>query len=580
MQNMSKIQKDNLIATLIGVVTLFFILSYSVQSHAEWDRNNESHDGNGWSMSANGVLTIDSNEGWIDFLRYGICDDFMWLAKDVVNELVIGKDVSSFRMYNLPHELPTPDFFSKEDILGYDASGRPYYDYPISINLLPLKISVESGNDTFREIDGLLINMETNELVMAELGAYDVKIPEGVTAITCGAFKAKRVRSVQFPSTIQSIGESAFLSCQNLKSITLPDSIIEIGAGSFDNCNNLSDVKLPLGLSSIEMSSFGRCAIQYIEIPSSVEKIENAAFARCKRLKQVVILGEVKEIGGGAFYGCSALNLIRLPQGIEFIGRGAFELCENLRTMILPDSLQQIGPEAFAGCSLSLLRIPDSLVISTYDNQMFEYQVNPYAKADKSFDLSSVDTVILSGSDYDFGYPAISHATNVYFLGNPSEDVGQILDENSVENIYCSDEFKFEWTRSTVASWVRQRLTILPADQINAWAETTINTTPVPTNTPKPIVTPRPTETPWPTPMPRPTASPIVTADQQKQSTDPIILLLIVSIVLIIAAMVLLYLKPWAKKKRRKKRKKMPQLPAAAQTQIEPEEAENPKQRE
>ncbi len=537
------------------------------KAHADWDVTYEPYGGNGWSMSASRVLTIESNDGWIDFLRHGMIDNYHWIKPEEINELVIGKDVTSFRMYNLPHELPTPDFFSKEDILGYDASGQPHYDYPISINLLPLKISVEEGNTIFRVIDGLLINMETKELVMAELGVYDVKIPEGVMAITCGAFKAKRVRSVQFPSTIQTIGESAFLSCQNLKGISLPDSITEIGVGAFDNCNNLSDVKLPLGLSSIETSSFGWCAIQYIEIPSSVEKIENGAFARCKRLKQVDIRGEVKEIGGGAFYGCSALNLIRLPEGLEFVGTGAFELCENLRTIILPDSLQQIGPEAFSGCSLSLMRIPDSLVIPTYDNLKFEYQVNPNAKTDKSFDLSSVDTVILSGSDYDFGYPAITNAKNVYFLGTPPEDVGQILDEDSVEKIYCSDEFEFEWTRSSVASWVRQRLTILPAAEINAWAETTINTTPVPTNTPKPTFTPTPESTSKPTPTFLPTVSPAETAEPEQKTVDPIIILLAVFIVVVIAAVVLLILKPWAKKKKcRKKRRTAPQLPEGTPT--------------
>jgi hypothetical protein len=521
---MPKKIKMFIMGLFLALVAVACVALFTGRAHAERDRTYEPHDGNGWSMSADGVLTIESNKGWIDFLRYGICDDFMWLAQDVVNELVIGKDVSSFRMYNLPHELPTPDFFKEEDILGYDAIGRPFYDYPLSINLLPLKISVENGNTTFRVVEGLLINMETNELVMAELGVYDVVIPKGVTAITCGAFKAKRVRSVQFPSSIQTIGESAFLSCQNLKSISLPDSIKEIGISAFDNCNNLSDVKLPADLTTIAIGAFDSCAIQYIEIPSSVHVIGNAAFARCKRLKQVVIRGEVTEIGIHAFYGCSALNLIRLPEGLEFIGGGAFERCENLRTMILPDSLQQIGPEAFSGCSLSLLSIPDSLVIPTYDNQKFEYRVNPYAKTDKSFELSSVDTVILSGSDYDFGYPAITDAKNVYFLGKPPEDVGQILDEDSVENIFCSDEFEFEWTRSTVASWVRQRLTILPAEQIKDFAETAINTTPEPTNTPRltPTLTPKPTETPWPTPMPRPTTTPITEVSEQKPA-DPIL---------------------------------------------------------
>jgi len=526
-----KVFAAGLFLAIIGIAC--FAL-FAGKAHGEWDETYEPFEGNGWSMTADGVMTIESNEGWIDCLKYGI--------QEKVNELVIGKDVTNFRMYDLPRELPTPDFFSKEDILGYDASGRPHYDYPISINLLPLKISVEEGNTIFRVIDGLLINMETHELVLAELGVYDVVIPEGVKSITCKAFESRRVHTVQFPSTITTIGESAFLSCQNLKGISLPDTIKEIGVSAFDNCNNLSDVKLPADMTTIAIGAFDSCAIQYIEIPSSVRVIGNAAFARCKRLQQVVIRGRVTEIGIHAFYGCNALSLIQLPEGLEFIGKGSFERCENLRTMILPDSLQQIGPDAFKGCSLSLLSIPESLVIPVYDDLKNEYIVNPYAKTEKSFDLSSADTVILSGSDYDFGYPAISNAKNVYFLGKPPEDVGQILDEDSVGKIYCSDEFEFEWTRSTIASWVRQKLTILPAAEIKAFAEEAVNTTPVPTNTPTPKPSQSPTPTPWPTPMPRPTVSPAANAEPEQKPIDPILFVFAGVIALVFAGIVALAL--------------------------------------
>jgi len=559
MQITKKIHISKLIATLIGLITMLCVLCFSGQTHAEWDRTYKAYDGDGWSMSAKGVLTIESDKGWLDYLKYGITDYSISFVPEEINELVIGKDVTNFRMYNLPHELPTPDFFSQEDILGYDAKGKPYYDYPLSINLLPFRISVEAGNNTFRVIDGLLINMETHELVMAELGVYDVVIPEGVQTITCKAFEAKRIHSVQFSSSIQTIGKRAFADCPNLKSISLPDTIKEIGESAFDYCKNLSEVKLPSGLVKIKLSTFDSCAIQYVEIPPSVEEIEDLAFVQCTRLKQVVILGRVKKIGDGAFFDCSALNLIQLPEGLEFLGNGAFERCENLRRMILPDSLQQIGTDAFSGCTLSLLRIPDRLTILIYDDRAMENQVNPSAKTDKSFSLHSVDTVILSGSDYDFGYPAISHAHNVYFLGKPPEDVGQILDENSVESIFCSDEFEFEWTRSTVASWVRQKIQFLPADQLKEITQTAVNTTPVPTNTPSPTPTPRPTptptETPWPTPKPRPTASTAVTAKPEQQTTDPMLFVFVGVFALVIAGIVVVVVKSRKPKKRAQKRK-------------------------
>ena len=180
------------------------------------------------------------------------------------------------------------------------------------------------------------------------------------------------------------------------------------------------------------------------------------------------------------------------------------------------------------------------------------YIINSHIKKDKTFDLHSVETAVFSGSDYDFGYPAISHAHNVYFLGKPPEDVGQILDENSVESIFCSAEFEFEWTRSTVASWVRQRLTILPVDQLKKITDQEMNATPLPTDVPRP--TPRPTKTPWSTPMPRPTASPVATAKAEQQPADPLLYVFAGVLALVIAGIVVVAMNNRKTKKRSKKK--------------------------
>ena len=229
--------------------------------------------------------------------------------------------------------------------------------------------------------------------------------------------------------------------------------------------------------------------------------------------------------------------------------------------MILPDSLQQMGTDAFSGCSLSLLRIPERLTILIYDDREKENQVNSYAKSDKTLGLSSAETVIFSGSDYDFGYPAINGAKNVYFLGLPPADVGDILDRDTTGNIYCSEDYEFEWTRSTVSTWVRQKIQFLPADQIKEITESAINTTPEPTNTPSPSPTPsptpRPTETPWPTPMPRPTASPVAIAKAEQQPVDPLVFAFAGILALVIAGIVVVAVKSRSSQNKNRRRKRV-----------------------
>ena len=493
-----KLFAADLFLALVGVACVVLVTA-SAKALGGYD-DYKAYDGDGWSMSAEGVLTIESNQGWANCIRDGY--------KPEVRELVIGKDVTYFRMYRLPYDLPSPDFFDSFEVAGYDKNGEPYYEYGVINDLFPLKIIVEEGNRAFKVVDGLLINTATNELVLSEMSVTDVIIPEGVRIIARNAFEKRDLTSVQFPSSLEVIGEDAFALCANLTEIELPDSIIELRDG---------------------------------------------AFVRCEQLRRVILPEGLKSIKGSAFSDCNQLTRIDFPEGLESIGNGAFSDCYSLKQIILPDSLKQIGDQVFSDCNLSVLRIPAKLTFPVYERDKKEYIVNPYTKKDKTFDLSSVNTVIFSGSDYDFGYPAISHVHNVYFLGKPPKDVGRILDENSVESIFCSDEFEFEWTRSTVASWVRQRLTILPADQMKQITEQELNATPLPTELPRP--TPRPTETPWPTPMPRPTASPAVTAKTEQQPIDPLVFAFAGILALVIAGIIVVAVKSGKPKKRTHKRK-------------------------
>jgi hypothetical protein len=519
-----------LFLAIIGVVCVAMVAG---KAHAE--EVNYEQSGEGWSINVNGVMLIESNQGWANCLKDGFVDN--------VRKLIIGKDVASFRMYSLPEDLPSEDFFGPEDIITYSVSGNPIYDFKEIRSLFPSMIGVEDGNSVFRVVDGLLINTVTNELVLSETGVSDVEIPEGVRTITKGAFYRRPLKSVQFPTSLESIGEYAFAKCEYLTKIDLPDSLTQLSEGAFFVCSNLEHVTLSQNLSVIGKYVFYSCLIQQIEIPENVNEIGGWAFFGCKNLENVLLHDGLKIIGWSAFSDCKQLQSINLPEGLTSIGEAAFDGCYSLKRVILPDSLELIGHKSFWGCKIAVLRISAKLTFLIYDEYHREFIVNPHTMRDKSFKLSSVNTVILSGSDYDFGYPAITDANNVYFLGLPPEDVGRILDEDSVEKIYCSDEFEFEWTRSTVASWVRQRLTILPADEINEWAETTINTTPKPTSTPRPTRTPRSTPTPWPTPMPRPSVSPVATVEPEEQAVDPILFVFAGVIALVVAGIVVMAVK-------------------------------------
>ncbi len=547
---MIRTQQKALTKAFIAIIGLLMLISpFNASSQAESDLFPVygPFDGDGWSVTSDGVLTIESNQGWVNCLKHGY--------EKYVTKLVIGKDVSTFRLYDLPFDLPSEDFFSKSDIIGYGEHGEPYYDYSKLHDLFPNEIVVESDNPVFRVVDGLLINSVTNELVLSKMSLTDVVIPEGVETITLSAFSEREIQSVSFPTSLRAINDYAFYKCKNLVRIDLPDSLAELKAGAFFGCSSLSVVNLSRGLTSIGRSAFSGCAIQHLQIPEGVQNISENAFMECAQLQEVLLPDSIRRIGSGTFSCCMQLSDINFPDKLEYIGEGAFHLCTSLRKVILPNSLRQIENRAFWYCDLSVLRVPDNLSFLVFYDYDRGYIISPYSKRNKCFGASSVETVIFAGSDYDFGYPAITDAKNVYFLSTPPEEVGQILDKDSVGNIYCSDEFEYQWTRSSVASWVRQRLTILPAAEIKAIAEEAVNATPEPIVTPRPTPTPLPTETPWPTPIVTPRATPRQEAPAEIKPVDPILFVFAGVIVGVIVGIVLVSQQAKKTKKRSRSKK-------------------------
>ena len=73
-----------------------------------------------------------------------------------------------------------------------------------------------------------------------------VTIPEGVTKIWGSAFYgcSKKLKSVQLPSTLQTIGFQAFCDCDQLSEITIPKSVTSIGQSAFGSCTKLESVML------------------------------------------------------------------------------------------------------------------------------------------------------------------------------------------------------------------------------------------------------------------------------------------------------------------------------------------------
>ena len=124
-----------------------------------------------------------------------------------------------------------------------------------------------------------------------------------------------KLESVNFEGDSQliSIGDQAFMYCQELTSITIPEGVKSIGAEAFSWDQKLEQIVIPSSVTSIGDKAF------YYDI-----EIETISFGKKSQLEI---------IGNEAFYSCINLTSIEIPNSITSIGENAFACCGKLTSI-------------------------------------------------------------------------------------------------------------------------------------------------------------------------------------------------------------------------------------------------------
>ncbi len=268
--------------------------------------------------------------------------------------------------------------------------------------------------------------------------------------------------SITIPSTIQSIGEDAFLECEGLKKVyassiedwckidfSYPDANpLSRGADLYVDNKLVTDVTIPDGVKSIGKYAFcGYSSLKSISFPSSIRSIGESAFDSCFNLdkvyatniedwckikfedeysnpihyaRKIYIDGElatditipkgITKICDYAFVNCDTITNVVIPDSVISIGNSAFSFCSNLKNISIPNSVVNIGKGAFSSCSnLEEVEIPDGI---------------KFIKNSTFVGCGNLTTIIIPQSVKEIGYLAFgsdSNLSNVLFKGSKSQ---------------------------------------------------------------------------------------------------------------------------------------------------------------
>ncbi len=171
--------------------------------------------------------------------------------------------------------------------------------------------------------------------------------------IPIAAFYNTGIQKVLLPKKLRFISERAFQNSQ-ITFLQIPETVTEIRSAAFDRCKRIqNDIVIPNSVETIGPDAFSSCSGKSLTLGSSLKKIGKGAFGGCKMKGNLVLPPNLEIIDNNVFCACQGFigNLI-IPDKVQQIGANAFRECNGFTgDLIIPDKVQRIGEFAFNNCT-------------------------------------------------------------------------------------------------------------------------------------------------------------------------------------------------------------------------------------
>ena len=285
----------------------------------------------------------------------------------------------SYKPFDKPEELvealipPTVEAIEFHAFLG--CTSLRSVVIPASVNRLEcefstcvslVSITVDKDNEVYdsREDCNAIIDTVKNELIR---GCQTTVIPSSVTSIGLSAFRGIcGLEHIELPAGLKQISAGAFEGCSNLQSIVIPDRVEWIGGDAFKDCVSIKSITIPASVQCLgricSNNPFTGCTSLVSVVVEEGNKIydsrdncnaiietaTNKLHAGCCK---TTIPESVVEIGAHAFSHLTSLESISIPTSVTKISWGAFADCTSLVNFCIPGSVKELEPYVFSGCT-------------------------------------------------------------------------------------------------------------------------------------------------------------------------------------------------------------------------------------
>jgi hypothetical protein len=223
----------------------------------------------------------------------------------------------------------------------YTSNDYPNYHY-LKIISVTIPSSVESiGDSAFSNITSVT----------------SLSIGTGVKSIGDHAFAQTSISTINIPNNVTSIGSLAFAVCPNVTSVTIGTGVTSIGDNAFTQCPKVS----VLNYSATDVEEVGGSRYNpFRDMGTGIEELTLNIGSNVRRIPDNFLLTDHPDYGG--IY-TPNITSVTIPNNVTSIGNNAFEYCRSIKNLVIGTKVSTIMYMAFGECTgLTSITIPNSVI--------------------------------------------------------------------------------------------------------------------------------------------------------------------------------------------------------------------------